>query len=219
MNTINEIHLHDVLPDVFAGRTPQPPSDVWLRPDVTLTRPGLYLIEAASGTGKTSLVSFITGQRTDYAGTIRLNHDDARTLRPALWTQLRQRHLSLVHQELRLFPELTVWDNLMVKAQLTRSAATATIAAWLDRVGLADKRDAPVGRLSLGQQQRVALVRALCQPFDVLLADEPVSHVDAATAAAMAALLADELQARRAMLIATSIGQRPCLPWTQVLRL
>ena len=66
--------------------------------------------------------------------------------------------------------------------------------------------DTPVGRLSIGQQQRVAIIRTLCQPFDFILLDEPVSHLDARNNDIAARLIADEAAAQGAAIIATSVG-------------
>ncbi|MDE6169730.1 MAG: ABC transporter ATP-binding protein, partial [Duncaniella sp.] len=71
----------------------------------------------------------------------------------------------------------------------------------------------------IGQQQRVAIVRALCQPFDFLLVDEPVSHLDARNNAAVASLIAEEASSRSAAIIATSVGNKLTLSDFTLIRL
>ena len=84
----------------------------------------------------------------------------------------------MLFQELRLFTELTAWENIQLKNSLTGYKSKKEIKVWFEMFGIADKWDTPVGKMSFGQQQRVALVRALCQPFDFIFLDEPISHLD-----------------------------------------
>ena len=115
---MESITLQQVLPDAFAGNPEPPKSDLWLH-DVTFRKGEYYLVEAASGTGKSSLCSFLYGARTDYAGRILFDAADCRTLSVAQWGELRRRSLSMLFQDLRLFGELTVAENLALKNELT----------------------------------------------------------------------------------------------------
>ena len=110
-------------------------------------------------------------------------------------------------QELRLFPELTAYENVDIKNRLTNHVSRKQVEAWFEWLGIADKMMEKIGRMSFGQQQRVALIRALVQPFDFLLADEPISHLDDRNAQAMASLLNEEADRQGASVIATSIGK------------
>ena len=74
-------------------------------------------------------------------------------------------------------------------------------------LGISDKLNSLVGKMSFGQQQRVALIRALVQPFDFLIADEPISHLDDSNANTMGTLMAEEATAQGAAIIITSIGK------------
>ena len=211
------ITLHNVLPEVFAQRT-DIASDLWQQ-DVTFERGHLYLIEAASGTGKSSLCAYLSGYRKDYSGTIAFDGGDIRQLRNSSWTALRQRSLSHMFQELRLFPELTAWENVQIKNQLTHYKSDADITAWFSALGISEKKDARLGCMSFGQQQRVALIRALCQPFDFLLADEPVSHLDKENSRVMGEIMMDEARRQGAGVLVTSIGHHMDLPYEKVYRL
>lgn len=201
---ISEIRLKDVAPDVFSD-TDVAASGLWLA-DFAFCRGRDYLVEAASGAGKSSLCSFIYCERKDYRGRIAFDGRDAARLSVKEVCDLRRRHLSLLPQELRLFPELSAVDNILLKNRLTDYRSEAEIRAMLDRLELAAKCDTPVGRLSIGQMQRVAIVRALCQPFDFLLLDEPVSHLDSRCNRMVADLVSDEAGAQTASVIATSVG-------------
>ena len=209
---MESITLQQVLPDVFAGNPEPPKSDLWLH-DVTFRKGEYYLVEAAS------LCSFLYGARTDYAGRILFDAADCRTLSVAQWGELRRRSLSMLFQDLRLFGELTVAENLALKNELTHFLTPDRIERLLEAAGIADKRDTPAGKLSFGQQQRVAFIRCLCQPFDFILLDEPVSHLDAANGEVLSALLLEGAQAQGAGVIVTSVGSRLRLPYHKIFTL
>ena len=132
---------------------------------------------------------------------------------------MRRRSLSLLFQDLRLFGELTVAENLGLKNELTSFKTPGQIGHLLEAAGIADKKDTPAGKLSFGQQQRVAFVRCLCQPFDFILLDEPVSHLDAANGEILAGVLLEEAQVRGAGIVVTSVGSRLGLPYHKILTL
>lgn len=214
---IATITLVSVIPAVFET-SEVTASEVWLR-RVELRRPESYLVEAASGMGKSSLCSFIYGARSDYHGTISLDGRDIRSYSATELAELRRRHLAIVPQDLRLFAALTALENVMVKNRLTDRYDEATIRRMFERLGIATRIDTPVSRMSLGQQQRVAVIRALCQPFDFIMLDEPVSHLDAASNAAVAELIGETARANDASVIITSIGNRLALDTDKTIRL
>ena len=208
---VKEIVLDNLVPCVFSAHR-DIGGDIWHR-HVVLERGSVYLLEAASGTGKSSLCGFLMGYRRDYIGTILFDGKDARHMKQAEWTALRREHVSLLFQELRLFPELTAMENVMVKNQLTHFKKEKEIKEWFEMLGLDDKVHEPIGRMSYGQQQRVAMIRALCQPFDFLLADEPVSHLDEENGRLMAELMMHEVRRQGAAVLVTSIGKHLELPY------
>ncbi len=214
---MNTIILKHTLPQVFAQRS-DIISDVWLK-DIIFEKGKTYLLEANSGTGKSSLCSFVYGYRKDYQGRIFFDEQNILQLTVKQWVDQRKKHLSLLWQDLRLFPELSAFENVQLKNKLTGFQKKKTIEEWFDRLGIDDKKNAQVGQMSFGQQQRVALIRALCQPFDFLFADEPVSHLDDSNSQIMADILQEEVEKQGAGLIVTSIGKRMELPYDAVLRL
>lgn len=215
---MESITLQQVLPEAFADNPAPPESDLWLR-ETTFRKGEYYLVEAASGTGKSSLCSFLYGARTDYAGRILFDATDCRTLSAARWGELRRRSLSMLFQDLRLFGELTVAENLALKNDLTHFLTPDRIERLLEAAGIADKKDTPAEKLSFGQQQRVAFIRCLCQPFDFILLDEPVSHLDAGNGEILSALLLEGAQAQGAGIIVTSVGSRLRLPYHKIFTL
>ncbi len=201
---IEEITLESLLPRVFA-REELPYSQLW-RKKVVFHRGGRYLVESASGGGKSSLAAFIMGSRNDYEGTLMFDGRDSRNLSIAEWQDIRRSHIAYLPQELALFPELSAIDNIMLKAEISGDVDMAKIDKWLERLGIADRRDYPAGRLSIGQQQRVALIRSLCQPFDFILLDEPVSHLDEANNRIAARIVEEEAERQGAAIITFSVG-------------
>lgn len=214
---MNTISLSNVVPHVFA-RHAGLVSEVW-RNDVRFEKGKTYLVEAMSGTGKSTLCSYILGYRHDFTGSLRFDERDVMSLRVADWSDIRQRHISHVFQELRLFPELTAIENVEIKNNLTRFKPRAEITQWFERLGIADKLQSKAGLMSFGQQQRVAMIRALCQPFDFLVADEPVSHLDDSNSATMASVMLDEARRQGAGVIVTSIGKHMQIAYDKVLKL
>lgn len=218
---IKNITIDNVLPRVFAGMEREQPvagSQVWLQ-RVTLESPHRYLIEAESGTGKSSLCSFIYGLRTDYSGNILFDGVDTRSLTIDRWCELRRTSLAYLPQEMRLFSELTVAENIDIKNRLTHHRSQQWIASALERLGVDVKLNEKASRLSVGQQQRVAIVRALCQPFSFLLVDEPVSHLDARNNAIVARLIGECADAAGAAVVATSVGNHLSLEFETILEL
>ena len=214
---MNTIQLQHTLPDVFRNRT-DIQSQVWNQ-ELTLERGHLYLIEANSGTGKSSLCSYIIGYRQDYQGRILFDDQDVRQYGVRQWTDIRQHHLSHLFQELRLFPELTALENVQIKNNLTGFKQEKQILEWFEVLGIADKVNAKIGRMSFGQQQRVAMIRALVQPFDFLLVDEPISHLDDGNSRLMGEIMMHEAREQGAGVIVTSIGKHMVLPYDKTYHL
>ena len=214
---MDKIELKNTLPMVFALRD-DIESDVWHK-DVAFERGHVYLVEADSGTGKSSLCSYLVGYRDDYQGIICFDGQNIRNNRVKDWVEIRKRSLSYLFQELRLFPELTAYENVAIKNNLTGFKKRKQIEEWFGALGIGDKMHEKVGRMSFGQQQRVAMMRALAQPFDFLLADEPVSHLDDENGRVMGEIMMDEVRRQGAGVIVTSIGKRMMLDYEKIFRL
>ncbi len=214
---MEKILFRNVLPQVFAQRDDLE-SEVW-REEVTFEKGQLYLVEADSGQGKSTFCSYVIGYRNDYSGTILFDDTDTRRLKVRDWIDIRQYKISHLFQELRLFPELTAYENVDIKNRLTSHKTREQILSWFERLGISDKTDALVGRMSFGQQQRVAMIRALAQPFDFLLVDEPISHLDDTNANIMGQMMMEEASAQGAGVIVTSIGKHMDLQYNEVLKL
>lgn len=214
---MEKIKFDNVLPDVFAGK-PDLQSDVWKR-ELDFSKGKKYLIEADSGRGKSTFCSYIIGYRKDYSGKIMFDDVDARNMNIKIWTDARRFNLSYVFQELRLFPELTAFENVEIKNRLTKFKSKEDISRWFERLGIADKKDEKVRFMSFGQQQRVAMMRALAQPFDFIIADEPISHLDDGNSRTMGKIMEEEAESQGAGIIITSIGKHIEMQYDSILKL
>ena len=214
---MNIIQLQHILPDVFKG-TKNLESDVWLQ-NLSFEKGKFYLIEAVSGKGKTSLCSYIYGQRTDFSGNILFDQTNIHTFSKKDWTTIRQKNISFVFQDLRLFPELSALENIQLKNNLTHHKPASEIEKCMEIFGISDKTNALIGKMSFGQQQRIAIIRACCQPFDFILLDEPISHLDDKNGKIVADFLLEEVKKNNAGIIVTSIGKHIDLPYSKVIQL
>jgi ABC-type lipoprotein export system ATPase subunit len=202
---VNKIQLHNVVPEIFAQREDLR-SDVWHN-DFCFERGKSYLIKAASGTGKSSLCSYLYGQRGDYRGVISFDGEDIATYNTNRWCEIRQKHISVLFQDLKLFGELTALENIEIKNNITHHKSLKDIELLFEELGISDKIHSRIDRMSFGQQQRVAFIRSLCQPHDFILLDEPISHLDDHNSDVMRDILLREVRSNGASLIATSIGK------------
>lgn len=214
---MDKIVFDNVIPHVFANR-PDLHSEIW-NAEAVFQKGHLYLVEAASGMGKSTFCSYVIGYRHDYAGRLCFDATDTKSFRQRDWTDIRKCHVSHLFQELRLFPELTAWENVEIKNKLTEYADNKAIDGWFDRLGIADKKQSLVGEMSFGQQQRVALMRALVQPYDFILLDEPISHLDDENARIMGEIVLEEAAKQNAGVIMTSIGKHIDLDYEKIYRL
>ena len=176
---MEKIQLHSVLPQVFAQREDLH-SEIW-KQDVTFEKGHLYLVEAESGSGKSTFCSYVLGYRHDYSGSVMFDNDVTANYKVSDWVEMRKRHISHLFQELRLFPELTAWENVEIKNKLTGFKTRHQIEEWFELLGIADKLDSKAGLMSFGQQQRVAIARAIVTRPSLILADEPTGNLDSKT--------------------------------------
>ena len=214
---MDKIQFNSVIPKVFS-QLPSLESEVW-NTDITFEKGHLYLIEADSGKGKSTFCSYIVGYRHDYSGQVLFDAQDTKGFKVGEWVNIRKNHISHLFQELRLFPELTAFENVQIKNNLTHFKSENQIKAWFEALGIEEKLDVKVGLLSFGQQQRVAMIRALVQPFDFILADEPISHLDDKNSEIMGKIMLDEAQAQGAGVIVTSIGKHMNLNYERIFKL
>ena len=139
-------------------------------------------IVGASGSGKSTLLGLLAGLDLASEGTVRVAGEDLGQLDEDARARLRGRMLGFVFQSFQLLPSLNALENVMLPLELAGvSGARAEATAWLERVGLSHRLRHYPKHLSGGEQQRVALVRAFAPASQLVLVDEPIGNLDAAT--------------------------------------
>ncbi len=145
-----------------------------------------------SGCGKSSLIAVAAGLERPTSGAVRLFGEDVGPLSEDRRALLRRGRVSLVFQSFHLLPNMTAIENIAAPLEIAGDHEAADKAAtWLDRVGLSARGRHYPHQMSGGEQQRIALARALAASPKLLFADEPTGNLDAANAAAVADLMFD----------------------------
>jgi ABC-type lipoprotein export system ATPase subunit len=164
----------------------------------------LVAVLGRSGSGKSTLLHLLGGLDYADAGTIevagiRLERNQR------LLTELRREQVGFVFQSFHLLPELTGLENALLPARLSRNgrAAPARVRALIESLGLSEAAGRLPGELSGGEQQRLAVVRALANNPSLVLADEPTGNLDPDSAAPVLALLRSIADEGRAVLLVT----------------
>jgi putative ABC transport system ATP-binding protein len=161
----------------------------------------------ASGSGKSTLLNLVGGIDTPLSGRVQISGTDISALGEPARTEFRRQHLGFVYQRFHLIPTLTAAENIALPLALLGVAAgeqRRRVADWLDAVGLTGRGDSFPDRLSGGEQQRIAIARALVHGPRLLLADEPTGSLDPVTGQQVLDLLFDRGPAgERALLLVT----------------
>jgi len=175
--------------------------------DLALAPGELVALVGPSGAGKSTLLHVAGLLERPDGGGVRIAGQDCGSLGDERRTQLRRAALGFVYQFHHLLPEFSALENVMLPqmiAGVARGAARDKAAGLLARVGLGERLGHRPARLSGGEQQRVAIVRALANDPKILLADEPTGNLDHATAEGVMATLIEVTRATGlAALIAT----------------
>ncbi|WP_282068737.1 ATP-binding cassette domain-containing protein [Olleya namhaensis] len=209
-----QITIQNITPNFFTPAS----SEVWSK-NFELLPNSKYLIKAVSGSGKSSFFNFLYGLNNRYSGSIIFDKTTIASFSENDWTSLRREKISIVFQGLRLFPELTALENIQLKNTLTNHKSETEILAMLAQLDVDQLAHKKAETLSYGQQQRVAIVRALCQPFKILLLDEPFSHIDQTQITNAVNLVSQEVEQNKATLIIASLGDTYNINYTKILLL
>jgi ABC-type lipoprotein export system ATPase subunit len=212
-----QIKIDRVFPTYFDDSR-RDSSDVWGK-DLVFSKGEYIKIVAPSGSGKTSLIHFLYGLRDEYNGTIFYDDHALKTISIEETSRFRKDHVSMVFQDLRLFPEQTVFENIDIKRSLNPYHPVEKIGEMAEKLGIGSKLQLKIKTCSYGEQQRVAIIRALMQPFDFLLLDEPFSHLDNKNSENAMQLMLEEAQSRNASIIFADLERIDYFPFSRLYHL
>ena len=199
------IDFKQVIPEPIQS-TYNPNSEIWNN-TFSLKQGKEYIINAKSGKGKSTFIQIIYGVRKDYIGEVAINSELIANLSNNRLAELRKTKLAIMFQDLRLFPDLSAKDNILVNAALADTAPLHHINEWANRLGVAHLLDKKTRLLSYGERQRIALIRSLIQPFHWLLLDEPFSHLDLENTEIAYSLIKERAKEQNAGIIITTLGE------------
>lgn len=194
-----QIALQNIVPSFFKKEN-YAHSEIWGN-TVAFNKGENVHIVAPSGSGKTSLTHFLYGLRKDYVGDILYNKENIKNFDAEKFSLWRKQHISIVFQDMRLFTEQTVMQNLEIKRLLAPYHSQEKIVIMAAQLGIENKLEKLCSTCSYGEQQRVAIIRSLLQPFDFLFLDEPFSHLDDTNTKKAMALIEEEATTRNAAII------------------
>ncbi|MCY7422001.1 MAG: ATP-binding cassette domain-containing protein [Chitinophagaceae bacterium] len=200
-----EIVLENLVPIPLKEKFSKRTSAVW-NTKVLFSQGEKIQIQAPSGTGKTTLIHLIYKLRHDYEGQVLYDAKPLTEIKNGELADTRQKKISIIFQDLRLFENLTARENIELKRVLTAPIYDASVIDEMaSRLGISHILHQKAGVCSYGEQQRIAIVRALVQPFNWLLMDEPFSHLDRENIEKAASLIAEECNKRQAGLLITDL--------------
>ncbi len=172
----------------------------------------IVLIRGRSGTGKTTLLQILAGLDKPSSGCVEIAGQSIDKLGSKKLTQLRRDNIGFIFQNFNLLPSWTARENVeaaLVHTKLSRSKRRQKALELLTELGLSDRVDHLPSELSIGQQQRVAVARALINSPRIVFADEPTGDVDEETAGAVIESLVNLVISRKASLVVCTHGDFP----------
>lgn len=181
----------------YAAAEPSAALEVLNGINMTLDVGESLAVVGPSGCGKSTLLNLIGALDRPCHGTIRLDDDVLEQRSEEQLAKIRNRKIGFVFQQHHLLPQYTVLENVLIPTLAVRrnvaerTADTERAIALLERVGLSERKDHRPGRLSGGEMQRTAVVRALINRPKLLLADEPTGSLDQSSARALGDLLVE----------------------------
>ncbi|ATL46675.1 ABC transporter [Chitinophaga caeni] len=201
-----QLAIQQLLPVPLKEKISQQGSGVWNN-EIQFEEGKFIKIKAPSGTGKTTLIHYLYNTRYDYTGKVLVNGNPWQDYNASQVAQLRQQELSIIFQDLRLFEQLTALENIQLKNCMSGKAycTDAEIDSMANQLQVSHVLQQSAATLSYGERQRIAIIRALTQPFSWLLMDEPFSHLDENNTRKAAQLIADACKKRNAGFILTDL--------------
>lgn len=214
-----QLSLQNIIPIPLKEKLLQRGSDVWNK-NLRFETGEFVKIKAPSGTGKTTFVHIIYKLRNDYEGNVLWNKENLNQIKQEELATLRQQNISIIFQDLRLFPNLTARENIELKRVLQKPIYESDkINEMAELLGIASILNQKASMCSYGEQQRIAIIRALMQPFNWVIMDEPFSHLDKNNIDKAADLINAECKKRNAGFILTDLEDDEHFNYTRLLNL
>lgn len=214
-----QVTLQGLLPVPLKEKLIQRRSDVWQQ-NLSFEQGEWIKIKAPSGTGKTTLIHLLYKLRNDYEGSMLWNNKELKKIKGDELAQFRQHEVSIVLQDMRLFPQLTAKENIELNRVLQQPFCESDrIDEMAEQLGITHILKQKSSLCSYGEQQRIAIIRALVQPFSWLLMDEPFSHLDHENTSKAATLIKQECERRKAGLVLTDLDEDTHFTYTRKLLL
>tara|TARA_B100000242_G_scaffold156188_2_gene111649 strand:+ start:646 stop:1281 length:636 start_codon:yes stop_codon:yes gene_type:complete len=209
------IELNNLVPDPLPEKIVEA-SGIW-GGELRIETRSKVLVSAQSGMGKSTLLHILYGLRQDYTGTAKVDGTCLRQFSTQEWERVRRERISLQFQDLRLFPNLSARENLLLLPQ--SNPAAPSLEEMAERLEMTPFLNQSLSTLSQGQRQRMALVRTLRKPFRFLMLDEPFSHLDETNQMSACSLIEEIVDRNQAGLLVSSLGSTPHLPFDQIIEL
>lgn len=150
--------------------------------DLSIERGKFTAIVGRSGSGKSTLLHLLGGLDFPDEGTVQIDGQDIFSLKEDKLAKFRREKIGFIFQDYNLIPSLNVWENVVLPLGLDgRKVKVEDVQDILERIGMADKKNAMPETLSGGQKQRTAIARALVTNPSIILADEPTGNLDSQT--------------------------------------
>lgn len=211
------VHLKNIMPFPLSS-IEHGKDSIWGN-EIFLEQGKKIMLNASSGKGKSTFTNTIFGLRNDYSGELLFNNENTKKFNAEDWTLIRKKKISVVFQDLQLFDNLTVKENLLLKNSLEDIFTEKELKEMLALLEIDHKWDDKCGILSMGQQQRLAIVRSMCQHFELLILDEPFSHLDVVNSEKCLNLINKRCDDLEAGFVLTSLGDEYNFTYDQILKL
>ncbi len=184
-------------------------SQVMNFPDFDLQKGEHWLLLGQSGSGKTTLLHLLGGLLSPSSGSIRIGNTELGQLRASALDQFRGKNIGIVFQKSHFVRALSIGENLALAQQLAGLKPNRErIVELLERLNIGDKLRLKPDRLSIGEQQRAAIARALVNQAPIILADEPTSALDDHNATEVINLLEEQAKAQGSTLLVVTHDKR-----------
>ena len=173
---------------------------------IKIMKGDFVVVTGPSGSGKTTLLSLLGLLTRPTKGRILFDGEEVSTYSDAWQTRVRKERIGVIFQQYNLLPQLLAWENVslpLLCRDMSRNERRKTAVGIMEKLGLEKRKDFKVAFLSGGEQQRIAIARALAVDPQVILADEPTASVDEETATSVLEVFKQLKKERKTLIVST----------------